>query len=488
MKVFRTAAVLVALTLSTACSTTGQPNGPQPPPSQGTEQIAWSDCKGKFQCGTLKVPVDYANPAGDQFTLALIRLPATGRRIGSLVTNPGGPGGSGIEFVRSTGNSFGKEIKQNFDIVGFDPRGVGKSDPIRCLSSGELDDFFAVDTSPDDATELDGIKSISKKFADGCRAKSAKLLPFVGTRNAARDIDAIRAAVGDEKLTYYGASYGTLLGAWYAEQFPQNVRALVLDGAVDPALTTSQTNIEQARGFETALRAFVADCAKATACPLGQNIDAGLTKISDLLTSVDRTPLTTLGTRRLDESLLALGIATPLYQRDAWPLLQQALKQALAGDGSTLLRFADLLVERGENGDYSNQSEANMAVNCVDKPSPDPAGFAKDAAAAKKAAPRFGPFIVWSTLPCAYWPAKPTEEARPLKAAGAAPIVVVGTTRDPATPYQWAKNLAAELDSGILLSLNGDGHTAYLSGPPCIRTAIDTYLLTTKAPQDGTTC
>jgi pimeloyl-ACP methyl ester carboxylesterase len=477
------------LSLLAGCgSGSGSPSRTTPPSAQ-TQKVTWSDCKGGFQCGTVKVPVDYANASGDQITLALIRLPATGKRIGSLLTNPGGPGGSGVEFVRSTGSSFGKSLRERFDIVGFDPRGVGQSDPIRCLSGRELDQFFAVDTSPDDTAEVDKLKSISRKFADGCEAKSAKLLPFVGTKNAAHDIDVIRAAVGDQKLTYYGASYGTLLGAWYAEEFPRNVRAMVLDGAVDPALTTSQTNIEQAKGFETALRAFVADCTKAATCPLGHDVNGGLTKISNLLTSADRTPLKTSDrTRTLDESLLALGIATPLYQREAWPLLQQALRQALAGDGTTLLRFADLLVERNDNGTYSNQSEANMAVNCIDKPSPDPAGFAKDAAEAKKVAPRFGPFIVWSTLPCSYWPDKPTEEARPLKAAGAAPIVVVGTTRDPATPYQWAKNLASELDSGVLLSLDGDGHTAYLSGPPCIKTAVETYLITTKAPKDGTMC
>jgi pimeloyl-ACP methyl ester carboxylesterase len=476
------------LSLLAGCSSGSESPSRTPQPST-VQKVSWSDCKGGFQCGTVKVPIDYANASGDQITLALIRLPATGKRIGSLLTNPGGPGGSGVEFVRNSGASFGKSVRESFDIVGFDPRGVGQSDPIRCLSSKELDQFFAVDTSPDDTAEADRLKTISKKFADGCQAKSAKLLPFVGTKNAAHDIDVIRAAVGDQKLTYYGASYGTLLGAWYAEQFPQNVRALVLDGAVDPALTTSQTNIEQAKGFETALRAFVADCTKAATCPLGQNVDAGLTKISNLLTSADRTPLKTAdSTRPLDESLLALGIATPLYQRDAWPLLQQALQQALQGDGSTLLQFADLLVERKENGTYSNQSESNMAVNCVDKPSPDPAGFAKDAQEAKKVAPRFGPFIVWSTLPCSYWPAKPTQEARPLKAAGAAPIVVVGTTRDPATPYQWSKNLSSQLDSGVLLSLDGDGHTAYLSGPPCIKTAVETYLITTQPPKDGTMC
>ncbi|MEO3785555.1 alpha/beta hydrolase [Actinocorallia sp. B10E7] len=497
MRVRGVAAGLTALALATACTATKEPAPGTAPQSGSVAQapapaaaaLAWKDCGGGFQCAKLRVPLDYARPGGEQLTLSLIRQPAKGKRIGSLLTNPGGPGGSGIQFIRTSASSFGDRLQKNFDLVGFDPRGVGESNAVDCLSDRELDGFLALDVSPDDAGEVDKLAKGSRRFAEGCQSKSAKILPYVGTRNAARDMDRIRVALGEKKLTYYGASYGTYLGAWYAELFPRNVRALVLDGAVDPKASLAEINLQQAKGFETALRAFTADCVKRNDCPLGTDVDAGLKKIKDLLDATDRKPLkSTSDTRQVTESLTTLGLATPLYQKDAWPLLRTALTQAMKGDGSTLLRFADLLVEREENGTYSSQTESNMAVNCVDKPTTGLAEIKKQAAVAAKAAPRFGEFIVWGALPCTYWPAKPAEATRALNAKGSAPILVVGTTRDPATPYQWSRNLASQLDKGVLLTYDGDGHTAYLAGSRCIRSAVDDYLLKATPPASGTTC
>ncbi|MFA1544524.1 alpha/beta hydrolase [Actinomadura monticuli] len=458
-----------------------------------SQKPSWKDCDNGFQCATVQVPLNYADPSGEKVGLSVIRLPAEDKsnRIGSLLTNPGGPGGSGVDFVRQAARTFGSDLRRRFDIVGFDPRGVAASEPVRCNTGPQLDAFFATDASPDDQRETNTLGTASKEFAQRCKTKAASELPYVGTVNAARDMDVLRAALGDDKLTYYGASYGTYLGAFYAEQFPKNVRALVLDGAVDPQLSSTELLIEQAKGFETALRAFAEDCVKSGGCPLGTTPDAVIAKISSFLSATDRKPLSNnRDSRKVTESLAVMGIARSLYVKEYWPVLRQALTQAMQkSDGTVLLALADEMVEREANGTYSNQTDANMAVNCVDKPNPpDLAAYGKYANEAKKVAPRFGPFVVWGGLPCVYWPTQTKQDPKPLTAKGAAPIVVIGTIRDPATPYKWAQNLAGQLSSGVLLTFNGDGHTAYLQGNACITKATDNYLVTTDPPKDGTTC
>ncbi|MEU5876958.1 alpha/beta hydrolase [Spirillospora sp. NPDC047279] len=499
---FTSAAVMLTLALATGCNgdDPGQPTSTSPQASAPAgldafygQKLDWTDCGGGFQCTTASVPLDYAKPGGQKLSLSLIRLPAEDQssRIGSLFTNPGGPGGSGVEFVRSTGRIFGADLRKRFDIVGFDPRGVGKSAPVRCMTGPELDRFFATDTSPDDQAELDRLSTESRAFADNCKAKAAEHLPYVGTVNAARDMDVLRAAVGDKKMTYYGASYGTYLGAFYAEQFPQNVRALALDGAVDPKESATQTLVEQSKGFETAFRAFVGDCVQRPDCPLGTDTKAAIEKVAALQKQADQKPLTnSRDARPVTETLVTMGIALALYLKELWPTLRQALTQAIQrGDGTSLLLLADQLVERDQNGTYSNQTDANMAVNCVDKPNPpDVTTYKKSVDEAAKASPQFGSFVVWGGLPCVYWPAKTKEEPKPVTAKGSAPILVIGTLRDPATPYKWAQSLASQLDSGVLLSLDGDGHTAYLQGNPCIIRATDDYLVSAKPPKDGTLC
>lgn len=497
------AAVTVGIGTTSACAGTGKAKE-TPPPPPGTspgladyykQEARWTNCQGGFECATVKVPLDYAKPgSGGDVKLAVIRLPAKNKsqRIGSLLTNPGGPGGSGVEFVRANAMSFSQALRDRFDIVGFDPRGVGGSSPVRCLTGKQLDRYFATDSSPDDQAEVGELLQQGKGFAGGCQARSARMLPYVGTINAARDMDVLRGALGDKQLTYFGASYGTYLGAYYAEQFPKNVRALVLDGAIDPKLAAAQINLEQAKGFERALRSFATDCARSADCTLGNDADAVLDKISELLARADKTPFNNgLGDGRVvNEPMVATGIAAALYQKEAWPTLRLALNRAAgANDGTLLLRLADLLTERKADGTYSNLMESNMAVNCVDKPfSADPRTYERDAAAAKKAAPRFGAFIVWGSLPCAYWPAKTVQKPRALTAAGAKPILVIGTTRDPATPYSWSEGLAGDLQSGVLLTLDGDGHTAYLAGNRCIGQYVDRYLVEGSPPKNGTVC
>jgi pimeloyl-ACP methyl ester carboxylesterase len=492
------AALMASAVLMAGCTdgTSGKKSSPAP---TGLERYygqkpSWRDCQNGFECATVKVPLDYTRPEGEQIELAVVRLPARKRseRIGSLVTNPGGPGGSGVEFVRQAGSLFGRDVRDRFDLVGFDPRGVGESDPVRCLDGPQLDRFFGTDTSPDDARELADLRDESQTFAAGCKARSGPRLPHVGTVDAARDIDVLRAALGDAKLTYMGFSYGTYLGAFYAEQFPRNIRALVLDGAVDPQLSSTETLIEQAKGFETALRAFAEDCAAAPGCPLGSDPDEALAKITDLQRRTDRTPLKSArgDVRPINETWVTTGIAAALYNKGFWPTLRQALGRAVKnGEGDLLLTLADQMLQRRPDGSYSNQMEANMAVNCVDKPNPpNAAAYQKEVAKAEKAAPRFGSYVVWGGLPCVYWPVRAQTSPHPVSAKGAAPILVIGTTRDPATPYRWARALSTQLQSGTLLTLDGDGHTAYLGGPACITEATDRYLLTGTPPKDGTVC
>ncbi|WP_219469097.1 alpha/beta hydrolase [Nonomuraea rhizosphaerae] len=483
----RVAAAAVAATalLTSACTPATTP----PPPSAST--LTWSDCEAApgFECAELTVPLDHDRPGGSKITLSAVRLPATGDRIGSLVVNPGGPGGSGINYALAARSIVSRPVREHFDIVGFDPRGVGSSTPVKCLDDQALDAFVALDTTPDDPQEQAALEKASRDFANGCQSRAADLLPHLGTVDAARDLESLRQALGDEKLTYLGKSYGTFLGAVYADLYPGKVRALVLDGAVNPALPRMTHNADQATAFERALRAYVKSCLATPACPFhSRTPDGALSEITTLLQNTDGKPLPA-GDRQTTESLATLGALTPLYDRRSWPTLTETFRQALNGDGALLLANADQLMGRRDDGTYSNQTEANLAINCMDSAYPKAVStYATAARDTARTAPRFGPYIMWSSLPCAYWPATPTFTHHPLTAKGAAPILVIGTERDPATPYEWAQALAEQLDSGTFLGYDGDGHTAYFTGSACVDAAVDTYLLTTTPPKDGTVC
>jgi pimeloyl-ACP methyl ester carboxylesterase len=480
----------------------GASPSPSPSPSNPAlaafydQKLDWSSCGSGFQCADLTVPLDYAHPDGQKIQIAVNRHKATGGRIGSLVVNPGGPGGSGLDYATAIIKQklVPAAVLARFDLVGFDPRGVGKSAPVQCLGDKQLDAFVALDPTPENAAARQALVQGSQQFAAACEQHSAELLPHVGTVDAARDLDILRAALGDPKLTYLGKSYGTFLGAVYAGEFPTHVRALVLDGALDPRLTGPELDKAQAQGFETALQSFLADCVKRSDCPLGRDVTSAEQKISDLQARADTSPLPAsryVGAdgRSADEAEVTLGIAFGLYSKDYWSSLRQALAAAMQGDGSLLLYFADLLVDRSTNGHYSNQTAANTAVNCVDRPEPrDPAAYTAESEDLAKVAPHFGAFIGYGALPCAFWPVAPTLTPGPITAQGAPPILVIGTTRDPATPYAWAQGLAAQLSSGVLLTHNGDGHTAYGDGDACIDNATNAYLISLTPPKAGTAC
>jgi pimeloyl-ACP methyl ester carboxylesterase len=483
---------VAAILLAGCTSGSSVPNGsPATLPAYYAQHLAWQPCDNGFQCARLLVPFDYAHPGGKRFSLPVIRLPAAdpAQRVGDLVVNPGGPGGSGVQYALGARGEFPSAVLARFDIVGFDPRGVAGSEPaVSCMTGPELDTYLSTDEMPDDAAQLATVVRQARFYASRCERNSRALLPYVGTRNAARDLDVLRAALGQSRLTYLGKSYGTYLGTWYAQLFPHRVRALVLDGAVDPDTSALQADITQAEGFQAAFGSFAAWCRAGADCPLGQNAAA---QLDALIVRANAHPLSQeLGTGQVASGALLLnGVAAALYSKSTWPDLRDALTNAFTGgDGTVLVQLANLLLERNPDGTYSNLADANTAISCVDRPWPRSlASWQAAASAAGRAAPLFGPSDVWGSLPCAYWPV-PAAPPTAVKAAGAGPILVVGTTRDPATPYRWARALAADLSSGVLLGWNGDGHTAYGEGSACVDTIVNSYLISLKVPRSGTVC
>ncbi|MBP0935503.1 alpha/beta hydrolase [Streptomyces goshikiensis] len=461
------------------------------------QKLSWRDCGVPgFQCATMKAPLDYAKPgSGQDIDIAVARRQASGpgKRLGSLVVNPGGPGGSGIGYLQAyAGIGYPAAVRAQYDMVSFDPRGVDRSSPVECLTGPEMDQFTQVDQTPDDAAERAKLVEAFKKFAAGCEKHSQRILPHVSTVDAARDMDILRSALGDKKLSYVGASYGTFLGATYAELFPGRVGRLVLDGAMDPSRPALELNRDQTAGFETAFTSFAKDCAKQPDCPLGKGSPQEVAqRLKEFFRKVDAQPVPSGDPARpLGESLATTGVIAALYDESAWPQLREALTGAMNGDGSGLLGLADSYYERDADGKYANLMFANAAVNCIDQPAAfsGPEAVDKALPSFEKASPVFGAGLAWASLNCGYWPVKATGEARALAAKGAPPIVVVGTLRDPATPYKWAQALADQLESGTLLTYDGDGHTAYGRGSDCIDTAINRYLLEGKPPAPGKKC
>jgi pimeloyl-ACP methyl ester carboxylesterase len=455
------------------------------------QKLVWKNC-GRDRCTRLLVPLDYEKPAGRTLKLAVLEVPAQSRskRIGALVVNPGGPGGSGVDYAAGGSLQFGSVLSDSFDIVGFDPRGVGLSDPLKCLGTKGLDDVLSYDPDPDTPAEASGMDAMMADFGRSCLDNSGELARHMSTKEAAHDMDVLRAALGESKLDYLGASYGTFLGATYAEEFPQRVGRFVLDGAVDPALSNTQLSLQQGQGFETALRAYLKDCVDSGDCFLGRTVEAGAARVKKLLDDTDAKPLPTGSSRELTEGLAVTGIFLPLYVKAFWPDLTAALKQAIEShDGEQLLALSDRYAARGPSGYTDNSMNVLFAVNCLDH---DDYVATKDVPELvpefEKAAPTFGRIFAYSTSSCSKWPVQSGERTTAIHAKGAPTIVVVGTTRDPATPLAWAQALAKELDSGTLITRDGDGHTGFRQNKSCVDQAVEGWLVAGTEPKPDLHC
>ncbi|MFF8608587.1 alpha/beta hydrolase [Streptomyces sp. NPDC015346] len=462
------------------------------PASLTSQRLDWKACEAPkggekpgsaWRCASVKVPLDYARPAGETIPIALIRKEARdkGERIGSLLFNFGGPGGSGVDILPRAAQEYGT-LNQRYDLVGFDPRGVGRSSGVVCRDDREQAAAERTDLTPDTAAEEAAFFQDGAAFGAGCARRSGKVIPHTTTSNTARDLDLVRHVLGDAKLNYFGISYGTQLGAAYAHLFPRNVGRTVLDAVVDPTADTTGHARNQTIGFQRALDNYL----KST----GADPKAGTARIVRLLERLDRDPLP-VGDRRLTDGLALTGIAVTLYSQSGWPMLTSALAQAENGDGTALLGLADSYNDRDPNGHYGTQSHSQRAISCADSSErPTLERARKLLPEFRRLSPVFGAFLAWDTAGwCADWPVKGERADPDASAPGAGPILVVGTTGDPATPYEGAEKMAKELGKGVgvLVTNKGEGHGAYGSGA-CVTGTVDRYLLDGEVPAYGTTC
>lgn len=456
-----------------------------------SQTVTWTSCSGGFQCSKVEVPMDYAKPRGTSIQLAVTRLPASGKRLGAMLINPGGPGGSGVDMAQNSAKSyFSAKLRGAYDIVGFDPRGVQRSAPVKCLDDAQMDAARQQSFDMDTDAGLKQAEAATQTQTDLCVKNSGPVLAHVDTVSSARDMDILRAVVGDPKLNYMGFSYGTKLGATYAGLFPARVGKFSLDGALDPTLGIDDVSMGQAVGFENAIRAWAGNCLGTKDCPVTGTVDEALKQIRDLNAVYEKTPQQTSSGRVVTGTEFTNALAFAMYSTDLWDPLAGALKQAFAGDASGMLMLADYSADRDSEGKYnSNTAAAFTAINCLDYPmNSNTAHMREDAAALEKASPTFGKLLAYSGLSCKYWPFPATGKPEAISAAGAGPILVIGTTGDPATPYKWAQSLAKQLDSGVLVTWKGNGHTAYGRANECITSTVDNYFVDGKVPAAGVVC
>ncbi|RZU66284.1 alpha/beta hydrolase family protein [Microterricola gilva] len=457
------------------------------------QTLDWTACDGtaEFECTYVTAPLDWDNPGAGDIRLSIVRHLATETPLGSLLTNPGGPGSSGVDMIiDGLEYAVGAELVENYDVVGFDPRGVGGSTAVSCFDAAGMDAYlYDIPDAPRNTPEWEAERiALDQSFADACEANSGGILPFITTANSARDMDLIRAVLGDTKLNYLGYSYGTFLGATYAELYPQKAGRLVLDGAIDPAIPGLDVSTTQALGFESALRAYMQYCVDSDVCPFDGTVDEAMAELGALLASVDRTPLKNDDGRYLGADSLVTGIIAALYSDESWDYLTDALTGTVHGDPSGAFALADFYNGRDGGVYLDNSSEAFRAYNCMDYPlEVDQA--AEDAATQKIAAgaPTIAPYWAGPDQ-CLGWPYPPTGTRGEIHAAGAGPILVVGTTNDPATPYEWAVSLADQLEEGVLITRVGEGHTGYNKGNGCVDDAVEAFFLDDAVPEDGLRC
>ncbi|HEV8013348.1 MAG TPA: alpha/beta hydrolase [Pontimonas sp.] len=476
-------------------ASTGESVDPADPlASYLTQDVEWSECGAGAFCTTVTVPLDWDNPGdGEDVQLALSKHEATGTAQGSLFVNPGGPGASGYEFVLdSVDFAVSPELRESFDIIGWDPRGVNFSSPVSCAATdADLDYFFfgELEAEPDTAEWDEELLAESIRFGQECQANTGALLEFVDTLSTVRDLDLLRHLVGDEQLNYLGYSYGTLIGAIYIDTFPEKVGRIVLDGPVDPGASQFDLVVNQYRGFEEALEAYLVECDLGGTCPFGGSLEQRLQAVSDLYDELEENPLRHSDGRLLDDGMLRTAMVTTLYSQSSWPFLTRMFTELPQGVTDTAMFLVDFYYDRDGGVYQDNSMEAFIAINCLDYPvETDPVVLEAQAEQLKEAAPYTARPSGKGDLVCMNWPFPPKLTKGPVTGSGANPVVILGTTGDPATPYNWSVSLNEQLENSVLLTLVGEGHLAYDERVPCINDPVDNYFISGELPADGLTC
>ena len=528
------AVAVAAALLLTGCGLLPAPHITSTPTTQGValdvlpyygQRLIWQDCGNGFRCTTAKAPLDWRHPAAPPTVrLALTLRPASGTKLGTLFMNPGGPGVAAVAFLKGNATDFfDRALLDSYDLVAWDPRGVGESSAVDCYGTAALDRFLFDDPDlPEGSTALrDRVVGQAKAFGAACERRTGALLAHVGTADTVRDLDMLRAATGNRKLDYFGFSYGTSIGAAYADRFPTRVGRMVLDGAVDPSITAFQQNLANTRAFGDALKTYLADCVRASGCPFrGRTVDEAITEIGSLLIALRRSPIRAADGRPVNSAVLRTAIDAALYNQGSWTYLTRAFTEILRGDPATTQLLADSYVDRNASGYTDNEFEAIYAVNCLDHQvisdpavlrqwfrfapdsdgeysievdprtvSPERVAVLRRQGAAMAAA---DPLRVADNTEdlgnavCANWPIPVRSALARVTATGSPPILVLGTTGDPATPYAWAQSLAGQLPKGVLLTLRGQGHTAYRDRVPCINERVDAFYTSGTVPQPVT--
>ena len=466
-----------------------------------TQQPSWTPCEsaaGSGQhptrelCTWITVPLDYAAPAGPTIRLRVTKWPATGStRVGSLLVNPGGPGASGLDFASYLASSA-PAIAAAYDVVGFDPRGVGQSAPITCLTGSQTTALLRLDSTPTTAPQENAYVTASAAVGEGCLTLSPSLARNVGTDNTVQDMDILRAVLGDDKLNWFGASYGTYLGTRYIQQFPTRVGRMVLDGVVDPGLDAMGLSYGQSLAFQRAVERFAADCARLRSCPYRGGTSAVVGSINTLLARLDNHPMATMGSRRLVQAEALNALIYAMYTPFLWPDLRSALAAATLGNGTPLQRMAAAANDQTGPDTYaSNGASAFPAIGCWDQPAPPgPDGLraASRTWAAHAKVPEIARALAWGNASCALWFGHSPVLPGPVTSTTTAQVLLVGTTYDPATPYWWAQDVHKQMPTSTLLTYYGDGHTAFGNGSTCIDRAVTSYLVRGVMPAPDTVC
>jgi len=462
----------------------------------GAQELEWRDCYDEMQCAVAAAPLDWDDPEGERIALALVKQPATdGDAQGTLFVNPGGPGASGVDHIaQGIDYAVGEPLQRAYDVIGWDPRGVGQSSAVVCLDDAGMDDHLYGPSDTDDLEPgtqewVDAAIAENREFGNTCLDRTGPLLGHVDTGSTVQDLEMLRQIVGDPRLNYLGYSYGTYIGARYADAYPDKVGRMVLDGAIDPTTGEAEVVREQTRGFELALRAYMADCITRSDCPVSGSLDEAMGAWRAMIDQVDAAPLTGSDGRTVTSGTLITAIISPLYSQQNWPYLDQLYTTVTRGDADVALALADFYYDRIDGEYMSNLITAFGAVNCLDYPRPelDLDRMRAEAEELEQIAPTIGTYQGYSDVSCMGWPVEGVEDRPAVTAEGADPILVIGTTGDPATPLRWAESLASQLSSGVLLTYEGEGHTAY-GQSPCVNEIVESYFLTGEVPPDGARC